>query len=595
MARRGLLPLGWVLLASTAQAQVIERITDAGQGILADTAVRLPSISADGRIVAYDAVPSWYYGTYVPPGAPGVNGVFVHDRQTGVTTLVSVAMNGTPAAKASGAAVSGDGKVVAFASDSGNLVPGDTNSKGDVFVRDLATGAISRVSVATGGGQADGSSTTPAVSSDGRFVAFQSTAANLAPGDTNGVSDVFVRDRLLGTTSRVSVSTGGVQGNSFSGYAAISADGGHVAFMSSASTLVPGDTNSTADVFVHDRSTGATVRASVSGEGSQGNSSTEAGALSSDGHHAVLWSHASNLVPGDTNMSSDVFVRDLWAGTTERVSVDSSGAQQNWYSGWTPSISGNGRWVAFCSWATNLVPGDTNGAYDVFVHDRWNGKTVRVSVGAAGTQGNSMSMGSAISSDGRVVAMWSKASNLVAGDTNSADDIFVAMNPLVPPSPGAANDGPGPDVDQQTAATALAANWSGFQPGTSAIASYEWALGTEPGGTDVQPFVNVGGATSAANASLNPAVGTTYFASVRAVDANGNVSEPAITDGVLVVADDEDEDEDDGDDDEDEDDDNDEGGGGSPACALGSIPAGSPHGLFVAILLTLAVCALRRR
>jgi len=169
----------------------------------------------------------------------------------GTTERVSLGPNSVQGNDSSwGAALSADGRFVAFSAAS-NLVPGD-----DVFVRDRRTGTIERVSVSTGGGQSNGNSYFPALSADGRFVAFDSEASNLVPGDTNGISDVFLRDRLMGTTERVSVGPNGVQGNEESDEPALSADGRFVAFGSWASNLVPGDTKDWHDVFVHDRQAG---------------------------------------------------------------------------------------------------------------------------------------------------------------------------------------------------------------------------------------------------------------------------------------------------------------------------------------------------
>jgi hypothetical protein len=202
-------------------------------------------------------------------------------------------------------------------------------------------------------------------------VAFKSGASNLVAGDTNGYYDIFVRDRQTGQTTRVSVASDGTQSNSDSEYPSINADGRYVAF-SSASKLVPGDTNGSYDVFVHDRQTGITERVSVASDGTQGNYDSgywNSPCISADGRYVAFDSGASNLVPGDTNWPTDVFVRDRQAVRTTRLSVASDGAQANGGS-WYACISADGRYVAFGSGAVNLVPGDTTG-WDVFVRDRW--------------------------------------------------------------------------------------------------------------------------------------------------------------------------------------------------------------------------------
>ena len=206
----------------------------------------------------------------------------------------------------------------------------------------------------------------PAISADGRFVAFNSFASNLVPGDTNGATDIFVRDRELGTTRRVGVGLGGVQANEASTAAAVSANGRFVAFDSFASNLVPGDDNFARDVFVYDRRAGTTRRVSVGSAGSNGESFFPA--ISADGRFVAFVSSATDLVPGDTNNEDDIFVRDLELGATRRVSVGPGGTQGNGPSS-GPALSADGRFVAFEIAANTLVPGDTNGATDIFVRD----------------------------------------------------------------------------------------------------------------------------------------------------------------------------------------------------------------------------------
>jgi hypothetical protein len=351
------------------------------------------------------------------------------------TTRVSVATDGTQANNFSCcSAISADGRYVAFRSDASTLVAGDTNGFGDEFVRDTTTGATTRVSVATDGTQANEHSHGAGISADGRYVSFASMASNLVAGDTNGASDVFVRDQVAGTTTRVSVASDGTQGNgtSGSGGSAISANGRYVAFVSYASNLVPGDTNGSPDVFVHDLVTGATTRVSVASDGTQANDySWNVPSISADGRYVAFYSSASNLVAGDTNNSADVFVHDMVTGATTRVSAATAGTQANNNSR-DPVISADGSSVAFASDASNLVAGDTNNATDVFAHNMVTGATTRVSVATDGTQANNISDGStisenppSISANGRLVAFHSDASNLVAGDTNGQTDVFV--------------------------------------------------------------------------------------------------------------------------------------------------------------------------
>jgi Tol biopolymer transport system component len=403
---------------------ITERVSVASDGAEANSGSLDSAISAEGRHIAF-----WSEASNLVPGdTNGVYDVFVRDRATGRTTRVSVASDG---AEGSGnsydPAISADGRHVAFLSQSSNLVPGDTNGVQDVFVHDREDGITERVSVASDGAEGDRISALCAISADGRYVTFHSTATNLVPGDTNAAHDVFVHDRETGITERVSVSSDGAEGNGISLAPAISADGRYVAFYSAAFNLVSGDANGVNDVFVHDRETGITERVSVSSDGSGGNAGSLVPAISADGRYVAFYSSAFNLVPGDTNgVSTDIFVHDRGTETTERVSVASDGTEANASSDF-PAISADGRHVAFYSPASNLVAGDTN-ARDVFVHDRATAETRLVSVASDGAQANASIISSytpAISADGRHVGFQAPASNLVPGDSNGFRDVFV--------------------------------------------------------------------------------------------------------------------------------------------------------------------------
>jgi Tol biopolymer transport system component len=297
-----------------------------------------------------------------------------------------------------------------------------------VFVRDRQTGQTVRVNLATGGAQANDNSNGPALSADGRFIAFYSLASNLVAGDTNGTLDVFVHDRQTGQTTRVSVASDGTQGNGDSSAPVLSADGRFVAFASAASNLVPGDTNGSFDAFVHDRQTGQTIRVSVASNGAQSDGGGTLPALSADGRFVAFESASANLVAGDTNGFPDIFVHDRQTAQTTRVSVATNGAQSNSASN-GPSLSADGRFVAFRSVSSDLVAGDTNNTGDIFVHDRQTGQTTRVSVASNGAQANGFNRLGGVSADGRFVAFESEASNLVAGDTNLTTDVFVHESP----------------------------------------------------------------------------------------------------------------------------------------------------------------------
>lgn len=398
------------------------RVSLATDGTQGTQASQYPSVSGDGRYITFQSSAS----NLVRDDTNNTSDVFVFDRQTSTTSRVSVSSEGVQinnggqlgtGVYAESPSISADGRYVAFLSTATDLVPDDTNRGADVFVHDRESGTTSRVSVSptgaqfdrgvrysslsadgryvafdTGGdifvhdrssgittlagvlsedGQANGSVEMPSISGDGRYIAFQSTASNLVTDDNNGREDVFVHDREAGTTTRVSASSDGAQGNQYSRYPAISADGRYIAFESAASNLVADDANDNIDIFVHDRYTGTTSRVSVSSDGLEGNShSYQPPSLSDDGRYIAFQSMASNLVLDDANHQADVFVHDRQTRTTGRVSVSSDGADGDEWSLW-PSLSGDGRHVAFTSWASNLVSGDTNDVQDVFVHKRW--------------------------------------------------------------------------------------------------------------------------------------------------------------------------------------------------------------------------------
>lgn len=307
-----------------------------------------------------------------------------------------------------------------------------------VGVRLAQAGQTIRVNVATGGAQSDEGAETAdgpgSVSDDGRFVVFASSASDLVPDDTNGAqcglpgscTDVFVHDRILRRTERVSVSSAEAEANGRSSISGtISGDGRFVAFDSFASNLVPDDRNGEGDAFVRDRLLGTTERVSVTSDGSEGNGLSYRPVLSRDGRFVVFWSYADNLVANDTNDGLDVFVRDRATGTTERVSVSSTGEQTGeGRESYLGDISADGRFVAFASNATNLVPGDTNEGSegypdtDVFVRDRVAGTTERINVSTSGAQADGYSHFPSISADGRFVAFTSTAGNLVPGGPN---------------------------------------------------------------------------------------------------------------------------------------------------------------------------------
>jgi Tol biopolymer transport system component len=399
----------------------IQRVSVSSSGAPANASSVGAAISAGGRYVLFTTSAD----NLVHGDENDDYDVFFHDRWSRVTECISVDPNGSPGNGGSGdvCAVSADGCTIVFQSFASNLVLGDTNSSQDVFVRDRLTGSTVCVSTDPSGNPGNGPSYAPSMSPDGRYVAFISSASNLVLADSNGAADIFVHDRTSGVTERVSVDSAGVQGNGHGLSASVSANGRYVAFVSMASNLVVADTNGAGDVFVRDRQNGSTLRVSVDAAGSQGNGESYSCSISAAGQLVAFSSSATNLVPLDTNVAPDVFVRDLGSGTTERVSVNAQEVEGNSHS-LLPSLSGDGRFVAFRSYSSNLVANDANADWDAFVHDRQTGATVRASVTEGGAERRDASCHPTLDATGRYVVFVSRA-RLVRLDTNDLVDTFV--------------------------------------------------------------------------------------------------------------------------------------------------------------------------
>lgn len=408
-----------VLLALGASAQSTLRVSIDSNGAQGNnySGTYGDAVSADGRFVAFGSGAT----NLVPGGSPLQWEIFLHDTLTGATSMVSVDSSGAPGPAGSYyPSISSDGTCVAFESDSG-FGTGDTNGRTDVFVHDFTTGLTTRMSVDSNGNQwTSDSCHSASISGDGRYVAFHKIHPTTI---YHHRTDVLVHDRQTGATTEVDVTPSGSQTlGTYSSDPSVSCDGNLIAFASTGSDLVAGDTNASYDVFVRDMQLGSTTRVSVDSAGAQGDGDSVSPSISSDGRYVAFSSVATNLVPGDVNGLSDIFVHDLQTGITVIASVDSGGIQAN-ADCLDPSISSDGRFVVFHSTASNLVTGDTNNVDDVFVRDLLLGITERTSVGVGG-QANGMSDKPAISADGRFVSFHSFASNLVAGDTNGTYDVF---------------------------------------------------------------------------------------------------------------------------------------------------------------------------
>jgi len=414
-------------MAGTPETNIVSVSSDGTQGNLDSQEA---NISADGSWVAFSSSAT----NLVLGDTNGVIDVFIRDLANGTTTLVSVSDGEVLGNNwSSGPSIDADGSCVAFTSEASNLVSGADNAGVvDIFVRDLANGTTKLVSVSDGEVAGNDYSGEASISADGSCVAFSSWATNLGGGGLE--QDIFLRDMTNGTTTLVSVSDDEAAENAWSQSPSVDADGSCVAFASQASNLVNGADNAgVVDIFVRDLANGTTTLVSVSSLGEPGNNTSHTPSIDADGSCVAFQSSATNLVPEDTNGAYDVFVHDLLTGITRLVSVSSEGTLGNGWS-YSPSIDADGSCVAFMSFATNLVPEDTNGTSDVFVHDLLTGITRLVSVSSAGTQGDRKSNMPSISADGSSVAYASYATNLVSGDINGKYDVFVSAPVPAPAS-----------------------------------------------------------------------------------------------------------------------------------------------------------------
>ena len=390
------------------------------------------AISGSGRYIAFQ-------GTgrdigLIPFLTSSAKDLLLRDLDTNAVLRVSATPDGSPGTfGGSRLEVSYDGRYVAFENRSPNLGTVAT-AGGNILVKDMTTGAIVNASSSAAGVIGNSPAYGPSMSANGRYLAFETFASNLVPGAASG--GVFVKDLQTGAIVLASSSSTGASGEGTSGSASISDDGRYVVFTSTASNLVPGDTNSLRDDFLKDLLTGALTRIYTAVDGVDTvSSSLRNGVISGNGQFYVFESFANNLVPNDTNNTRDVFIKNLQTGAVSRVSSSADGTQANGASSSAQTdgfaVSADGRFVAFVSAASNLVFGDTNGAADVFVKNTVSGEIVRLSASAAGVQGNQASQTVGISDDGRLITFGTRAGNLTTGDSNTATDVYVAGNPLL--------------------------------------------------------------------------------------------------------------------------------------------------------------------
>ncbi|MCP3997784.1 MAG: hypothetical protein GY722_22385 [bacterium] len=411
------------IIPASAEIAVVETalVSVTGGGVQGNDESLDPAISGDGSTIVFSSQAS----NLALGDSNGDSDIFAHEIASGTTTLISAATGGTQGNFGSiDPAVSADGSVIAYFSAASNLIPSDTNDTFDVFVHDVAAGTTRLVSAATGGVQGNDFSQDPAISADGSTITFASASTNLVPGDTNGAWDVFMYDVATAATTRISVDSGGIQGNDESGSAMINADGSIITYHSEATNLVAGDTNGQQDIFMYDVATATTTRISVADDGTQADAGCLFPSITADATTVVYQSTAGNLVAGDTNALHDIFMYDVAAATTTRVSVADDGTQGDGSSS-AAAIAADGSTIAYRSAATNLVAGDTNGQPDVFAYDVATATTTRVSVATDGSEANGDNLWPAITANGGTIVYHSKASNLTAGDVNGFADVFV--------------------------------------------------------------------------------------------------------------------------------------------------------------------------
>jgi len=426
----GFAPLAWAAVAApcaVAQSTLHASLTTAG--VDADRDCNSPSISAEGRFVAFDTTDK-----LESPDTNSNRDVYLRDTVAGTLVVVSRATTGKVGSRTSQkSCVSAGGLFVHFESDATDLITGDTNAASDIYRRDVAASVTTRVSVSSAGAQGNGGSANASASADGAFVVFDSLASNLVTGDANGAADVFLRDVAAGTTVRISVKSDGGEANGRSLDPSVSADGNLVVFKTYATNLATNDNNGFADIYLRDRAAGTTRRLSLSTTGGNPTNDCFDPVISADGRFVAFSSYSDNLVVGDNNGIHDVFVVDVATGVIERASLNTDGYESGGQSGGA-SLSDDGRFVGFTSWGPNLAEGDWNNQPDFFVRDRQMAMTSWLSIGDVIKTGKWDHEAGAVCGDGSR-AVFNSANPLVATDLDAAhQDVFVRVRDFTPAS-----------------------------------------------------------------------------------------------------------------------------------------------------------------
>lgn len=505
-----LLPLAFLLLLFSAKPGAtsvtnFERVSVGPGGVQGNGESYFISLSDDASIVTFQSFASNWY-----PDQTVVNfvDIFIHDRNANTTIKISNGYDGSPASERSfDPVISADGRYVAFTSYAGNLVPGDTNRHDytddglDVFLYDRNTGVLQRVSLNWKGEEIDANSV-GRITGDGRLVVFSSNGDGVVMNDPNGDKDsaIYVRDLQTGAIERITKAPSGGFPNGGVGGAEPSHDGRYIVYLSDASDIVP-DNNGQRDVMLYDRQTGQTTLISKPVGGGESNGMSSPARITPDGRYIAFRSFATNLLPGDTNGVSDIFVYDTQTGEMEVVSVSSTGEWSNGDSK-DPAICGNGRFVAFTSDATNLVPIPHNGERQIYIHDRVT-KTTFMGTGTDTFMGNGRAHRPTLSNDCSTIGVATDASNLIVGDTNGLRDLFVGD--IVIPA----------DLSTSTVTAS-----GGFEAGSSVTYTYTLKnIGTETAAATLNSVIPAN--TTYVSGSVTG--GATYNGGLNTVQWSGNV------------------------------------------------------------------------
>jgi WD40 repeat protein len=427
------------LASALEPSQTTNRVSIDSDGLEALGASVNPAMSSDGRFVAFQSTAP------LAPEASGFTDIYIRDRLSNYTVLISRPASGPANSFSTTASLSSDGRFVAFQSAASNLVAGDTNGFDDIFivdrdpdgngVYDQGNRTLQRISVDALGVEGNAPSNLPDISADGRYVTFFSLANNLVANDANAVGDVFVWERSSGQLSLLSLSTSGAQGDAPSGPASLSSDGRFLAFSSHATNFDPGDTNGLQDIYrrdrdpdgngVFDEGNGVTVRVSLGVSGNQPDAACSMADVSGNGSRVLFQSASSNLtIAGTTPGRDHIYLRTMASTQTSLISANQIGGEANDQSA-NPKISTNGSSIVFQSRASDLVSGDTNGWDDIFLANIPTGVIERISLDGPGNQVTIFSQQAAIGDSSAEIAFQSPDDTLVPHDSNGMIDIFV--------------------------------------------------------------------------------------------------------------------------------------------------------------------------